>query len=373
MTATIQPPFALPEARDLPSFGTRIDTLRPLASVEGGPGAQLRLARSLAASLRAELSATGTPQRVSTHDLISLPYPTKFGLWRAALSPAPFLTITNRVLIIQWQESDGTPRTLVWEPSDVELDANTPFFANLAAKTPDRFRALAVREHSDVPGAMRSAGIDPSDVDYIAFDHLHTQDVRKWLGTTKPQADISPGFAVTAFFPKAKLIVQRAELAAMSDLHPLQLPWYQPATFVDLPPERLLAIDGDVLLGPGIALIATPGHVIGNQTLVLNTSSGIWATSENAIAAECMTPEHSKIPGVAKWARTWGQEVILNANTIEATAAQYNSMVIEKTLVDRSGKDERFVQFFPSSELTRHWMNPGTAPTFTHDRIEHRA
>lgn len=354
------------------SPGARIDTFEGLPRVvEHGYGAALRHLRRRASAFRQEFSATGCPDRVSTHDLVQLPYPTKFGLWRAARSPVPFLAITNRMLVIRWHDSDGTPRTLLWEPSDVELDANTPYFAGLAARTPSRLRGVAVKEYDDVPGVLRGAGVDPADVDYLAFDHLHTQDVRRWLGTTTPQPDLGDGRPVPGLFPRAKLLVQRSELAAMADLHPLQLPWYQPATFADLPPERLVALDGDVLLGPGIALISTPGHVLGNQTLVLNTSTGIWATSENAVAAECLTPEHSRIPGVARWSRQWQQEVVLNANTIETTAEQYNSLIVEKTLVDRSQKDERFLQFFPSSELTRGWMNPGTAPTFTHGTIAH--
>lgn len=40
-------------------------------------------------------------------------------------------------------------------------------------------------------------------------------------------------------------------------------------------------------------------------------------------------------------------------------------------IVDRSQKDERFLQFFPSSELTRARTSPGTAPTFTHGTIAH--
>src|SRR3712207_1363188 len=214
-------------------------------------------------------------------------------------------------------------RQLLWEPSDVELDANTPYFADLAARMPDRLRSVAVNEHADVPTALARLGVRPDDVDYLAFDHLHTQDVRRWLGTTRPQPDISPDEPVPALFPRARLLVQRREVAAMADLHPLERAWYQPQTVVDLPPDRLLPLDGDVLLGPGIALLATPGHVTGNQTLVLSTSTGIWATSENAIAAECLTPEHSRIPGVAAWARRWEQEVVLNANTIETTAEQY--------------------------------------------------
>ena len=368
------PPAALtlPQPSSVAAVGTPIDTFAGLPSAaEEGYGARLRRLRDRTADLRRELSASGTPELVRTQDLVQLPYPTRFGLWRAALSPAPFLAITNRMLLVRWRDADGSRRQLLWEPSDVELDANTPYFAALAARMPDRLRSVAVKEHADVPAALARLGVRPDDIDYLAFDHLHTQDVRRWLGTTRPQPDISPSAPVPALFPRARLLVQRSELAAMADLHPLQRAWYQPATFVDLPADRLQPLDGDVLLGPGVALIATPGHVTGNQTLVLNTSTGIWATSENAIATECLTPEHSRIPGVAAWARRWQQEVVLNANTIETTAEQYNSMVVEKTLVDPSQADGRFLQFFPSSELTRHWTNPGTAPTFVHREITH--
>jgi hypothetical protein len=68
------------------------------------------------------------------------------------------------------------------------------------------------------------------------------------------------------------------------------------------------------------------------------------------------------MPGLARWARTWGQEVILNANTLETTADQYDSLIL----------DERFLQFFPSSELTAAWTQAGTAPTFIHRAIHHR-
>src|SRR5438045_2607648 len=215
--------------------------------------------------------------------------------------------------------------------------------------------------------------VRPEDVDYVVFDHLHTQDVRRLLGTTAPQADISPTAPVVPWLPNARMIVQRSELEAMAELHPLQRPWYQPETYVDLRPESLLAIDGDVLLGPGVAILATPGHTIGNQSLALHTSSGIWASSENVIATECLTPEVARIPRMTRWAHRWGQELIINANTIEATAQQYNSCVKEKLVVDRSAVDARFLQFFPSSELTRSRLAPGVSPTFTHGGIHHRS
>jgi glyoxylase-like metal-dependent hydrolase (beta-lactamase superfamily II) len=369
MTATMEPLLAGVQAA---SVGTSIDAFAE-ADAEVQRGRQLRLVKAAAPRFREAFTATGTPDLVSTHDLVSLPYPTKFGLFRAAISPAPYLTITNRMIVVRWHDEGGAVKTLLFEPTDHELGANTPYFARLAERMPSKFRPLMVTEHGTVLGHLDAAGIRPEEVDYVVFDHLHTQDVRRVLGTTKPQPDISPGEPVRPWLPNARMIVQRTELEAMAELHPLQRPWYQPETYVDLRPESLLAIDGDVQLGPGVAVIATPGHTIGNQSLVLNTATGIWASSENVIATECLTPELSRIPGLSKWAYQWGQEVVINANTIEATAEQFNNCVKEKLIVDRSATDARFLQFFPSSELTRSRLAPGASPTFTHGGIQHRA
>lgn len=357
----------IPETVDL---GVPIDTLERVHGADGGPGMALRMTRIAGGDFRREFATTGHVCHVSTHDLVTLPYPTRFGLWRAAVTPAPFLMITNRLVVVRWNDSDGHRRTLLWEPSDVELDANTPYFAALDHASPSSVRKLVMPGFATVAQRLAQAGINPEDVDYIGFDHLHTQDVRRLIGTVKPQHDISPSAPVPALFPNAKLVVQREELEAMRDLHPLQRPWYQPETMVDLDPARIAPIEGDRLLGPGVAIVRTPGHATGNQTLVLNTETGIWAMSENVVAAELLTPEHSKIPGVASWARKWGQELILNANTIESTATQYNSCVLEKTLVDPAQSDERFLQFFPTSELTASVLAPGASPTFTHRSLQ---
>jgi hypothetical protein len=353
------------------TVGSRIDHFAE-ADAEKQAGRQLALVKAAVPGFRQWFAATGTPRSVGTFDLISLPYPTKFGLFRAAVTPAPYVTITNRMLVIRWQDSDGATRTMLFEPSDHELGENTPYFAALASKLPAPARSITVTEHGTVLSQLIAAAVSPEDVDYIVFDHLHTQDVRRLIGTTTPQADISPDAPVTPWLPNARMIVQRTELEAMAELHPLQRPWYQPDTYADLRPEGLLAIEGDVLLGPGVAMLATPGHTIGNQSLVLNTSTGIWASSENVIATECLTPEVSRIPGLSRWAHRWGQELVINANTIESTATQYNSCVKEKLVVDRSATDARFLQFFPSSELTRSRLAPGASPTFTHGGIHHR-
>jgi hypothetical protein len=358
--------MTLIDLRDAPSVGTRIDAFDAV-DASAPYGVQLRQVRDAAAVFRADFLSTGTPTSVVTKDLITLPYPTRFGLWRAALTPSPYLSITNRMLVIRWDEA-GVTKTLVFEPSDHELGENTPYFARLNNQTPAALQKRIVTRHATALDNLRALGIAPEEVDYLAFDHLHTQDVRRWIGTTTPQRDLPSSEPA---FPNATLVVQRDELDAMADLHPLQLPWYQPETYRDLRPGSIAAIDGDVLLGPGVALVATPGHTLGNQSLVLSTSDGIWAVSEDVIAVECMAPEHSRIPGVAKHARTWGREAILNTNTPEALADQYNSVVKEKSIIDRSQRDSRFPQFLPSSELTPSPYFPGTKPTFTHGAITH--
>ncbi|MDH6696240.1 MULTISPECIES: hypothetical protein [Streptomyces] len=362
-------PWSATDVVDLPTTGTPVDTLTDLTLIPGGPGARLAAARSQGADFKREFVTTGTPDTVTTCDLVTLPYPTRFGLFRASRAVAPFLSITNRMLVIRWRDTDGRSRTLLFEPSDVELGKYTPYFDRLARRTPDVVARRMVTEHGTVLGHLARLGIAPEDVDYLLFDHLHTQDLRRWVGTTAHQDDL--GGRPEALFPNAKVVVQRDELAAMAMLHPLQRPWYQPDTYRDVPPGAFLPIEGSVLLGPGVGVVKTPGHVFGNQSLVLNTSTGVWVSSENVIAAECLTPEHSRLPGLARWSGTWGQEVVLNANSLETTADQYNSVVLEKTLADPSQADPRFLQFFPSSELTGAWTNPGTKPTFSHHAITH--
>jgi glyoxylase-like metal-dependent hydrolase (beta-lactamase superfamily II) len=335
------------------------------------PGRQLELIRAAAPGFRDWFRTTGMPDWIGSFDLISLPYPTRFGLFRAALSPAPFLSLTHRLVIVRWHDPDGRQRVLLFEPTDVELARRTPYFARLSQSTPNAFERAFSRPLGDVLTHLRSVGIETSDVDWITFDHLHTQDVRRWVGTVAPASDLSPTAPVAALLPNAKLVVQRTELDSLAVLHPLQVPWYQPFAYADLRSEAIRAIDGDVLIGPGVALLSTPGHTAGNHTLVVNTETGIWASSENVIATECLTPEHSRIPGVRRYTRTWEQEVVLNANTLEETARQYNSCVLEKSIVDTSRADSRFLQFMPSSELTANAFSPGTSPTFTHSGIFH--
>jgi hypothetical protein len=138
-----------------------------------------------------------------------------------------------------------------------------------------------------------------------------------------------------------------------------------------VPPERIVALDGDYSIGGGFAIVRTPGHTWGNQSLVVVTGTGAWTISENGICVDAYAPGVSRIRGVARHAREAGVEVILNANTREGTLDQYTSMVLEKTLADGVPERPELPQHFSSSELVPHLLAPGLAPTYTHGAITH--
>lgn len=338
--------------------------------LENNLGSQLELIRQTVPEFRTWFASTGKVDAFYSYDLVTLPYPSQYGFWRAVRTRNPFIWLTNRMLLVQWQEENQV-KTLLYEPSDFELGANTPYFSGLMEKYGSTLSNKMFSKHHDtVQHHLESVGLRPEDVDFIAFDHLHTQDLRRWLGTRKPQPDISPDSPLEAYFPNAKLVVQRSEWEVLSELHPLQKMWYQPQTYADIPRDKVLFIDGDVRLGPGIALVWTPGHTIGNQSLVVNTETGIWVSSENAIAAECLNPESSRIPGLRRYQNETGFEVVLNGNTLENPARQYNSLVQEKLIADPVAARPEYRQFFPSSELSVHALSPGIKPSFRHAKLE---
>ena len=335
----------LDEAWRAPSAGERLDRIRRAAP-----------------QLRERILASGRGVGVRTFDLTELPYPTAFAFSGAAASPIPYVVMTNRMNVVQFATADGAMKTLLFNPTDVPRSAETPFFAALRGRMGGALSRVVMAKLKRPSAAehLVSIGLRPEDVDYIAFDHLHTQDVRGHLGTTTAPG---AGEDIRAVFPRAKLLAWKPELDIFHALHPLQRPWYVADGLSRVPTDRLIACDGDVLLGKGVALVRTPGHTVGNWSLVLHTDNGMWAVSENGVACDAYAPEHSRIPGLRRYARREGVDLVLNANTLEGRNEQYTSMLLEKALVDRSRAAPDFFQHCPSSELTATALTPGLSPT----------
>ncbi|RHX83496.1 hypothetical protein [Leptospira stimsonii] len=296
-----------------------------------------------------------------SYDLVRVPYPTRYALLNAYSLPTPYMHILNRLFIIQYRTGEGI-KTLLFSPSDLDGNAETPFFKRLAESF-GPFQSIGKKIIAPilntVEECLQDAGISPEKVDYISYDHLHTQDIRKWLGANGEKG----------YFPNAKLLVMREEWESVQGLLPPQSDWYCPNGTGGVSSDRIVVLDGDVELGQGVALIRTPGHTYGNHSLVAHTPEGIFVSSENGVSADSYSPLKSRIPGVKKFAKATGMEVILNGNTLEIGLDQYISMVQEKEMAGVSLRNPDFYNVMPSSEMTSYWLFPGTSPTFSFGQL----
>jgi glyoxylase-like metal-dependent hydrolase (beta-lactamase superfamily II) len=325
-------------------------------------GPRLRAVRVAAERLRDRFAAGPRAVAVRTLPIVVAPYPTKYAFFGAAISPAPFIVFTHRCLVVQFLQA-GELKTLLFNPTDVAGARSTPYFARLAARIPRRLQTIIARELESLTDQLARLGIRPEDVDYVAYDHLHVQDLRPILGTADGR--------VPPRFPRATLLVPAIEWQDWDDLHPLQRAWFVRDGKLGVKTERVSLTGGDLVLGDGVMLLRTPGHTSGNQTLFVNTDSGVWGVSENGTCADNWSPMDSRIPGLRALCRRQDVDVLLNANTPERGADQYTSMILERTLVDRVKRAPAFVQMFPSSEVTPSALSPGLKPTILHRSVTH--
>lgn len=342
-TATLfEPITAFREAEGLPSMGDRVEAVR-----------------TAAVRFRETLVNTGMPTAVRACDMVTIPYMTEFAFRLVdGRHPSPYMWFVNRMHVIRWRDADGITRTMLFNPSDHERGAESPFYKNMRKQYGEwlSFNVLSSR-HGTVLGHLARLGIKPEEVDYISFDHLHNQDLRRLIGPD-------------GWLPNARLLVQQAEWRIYENIHPLQAPWYIPLAIDGVDPKRVVLLDGDVQVGPGVALLATPGHTWGNHSLAIHTPRGVTVISENGVCLDSYAPHLSRLPGMRAFAAK-GQEVVLNGNTLEGSLHQYTSMIKEKTVAGPHPDDPRWPNFQSSSEMTAHLLAPGLAPTLTQTPLHH--
>lgn len=310
--------------------------------------------RRLGDSLRTQ----PTVDALVTIDLTTLVYPTTFAFNRAVLLPFPYVTLSHRTLLLR-VNAGGEKKLILFNPTDYRASEATPFFAQLLEKMPSKnlARRLLAKQSGQVDAHLRRLGVQPEEIDVIAFDHFHTQDLRPLIGGD------SDGESMSARFPNAVVLAPAAEWNDWDDLHPLQKAWFVQDGKRGVPMDRVVLTDCDLLLGDGCMLLRTPGHTSGNQTLFVHGERGVFGVSENGCCADNWAPHESSIPGLRGSARQYGVEVILNSNTPELAAEQYNSMMLERAIVDRSEENPAFYQMFSSSEVTASAIAPGIKPT----------
>ena len=348
-----------PVDRRLPWVRTLQDLEEARALTSAGPrGTALRRAGEL---LGEDLREGPRVEAVRTLSLSTLVYPTTFAFNRAVTRPWPYVVMTHRCLLVQVR-AEGELKNVLFNPTDYVASEATPYFARMLAKmpNPDLGRKLLAKQWGQVDEQLAGLGLSADDIDLIAFDHFHTQDLRPLLGSAVPTVD---GVQVTGRFPNAYLLAPKAEWEDWDQLHPLQQSWFVADGKLGVPEDRVILTGADLKLGEGCLLLRTPGHTTGNQTLFVHGERGVFGCSENGTSCDSWTPMESSIPGLRAQAREWGYEVVLNSNTPELCAEQYNSMLLERSVVDRSEIDPAYVQMFPSSEVTPTLLAPGIRPS----------
>lgn len=321
------------------------------------PQERLKAARKKAEAFRERFMDEPCVAYYQSADMVRVPYPTWYaysGVYTQSTYKFPYLHILNRIFIIQYYDFLGELKTLLFSPSDIDADRETPFFKRLTDKMPNwsPLENLVAPITRDVTQALAEVGLTPADIDYISYDHLHTQDVRQWLGSETANEKRE------AYFPNAKLLVHEKEWQSAQGLLPVQAEWYCPNGIEGVDPNKVITFTSSVHLGKGLALIHTPGHTEGNHSLVARVPDGIRVTSENGVGADAYAPMNSKVNAIRRYAKNTGMEVILNGNTLEDSTDQYISMVIEKTIAGPS-KNPDFPNCASSSEATPFWLIPG--------------
>ncbi len=359
----------------------RLDVFRE-ARASSVPRTRLEEVRKRARALR-ETMLAGKPARFyKTCELVRVPYPVRYAfanVYTQLPVPSPVLHIVNRLYVVQFDSEDGV-KTLLFSPSDVMANAETRYFKRLGAGELARMEGkvgefspggivktlaavLVAPQSPTVPERLAEMGLRPEQVDYISYDHLHTQDLRNWLGTAG-----KPGL-----FPNAKLLIMREEWESAQGLLPTQADWYCPNGTAGIDPSRVVLLDSDVALGEGVALVRTPGHTMGNHSLAVATRDGVFVSSENGVGPDNYAPQHSRLNAVRRYAKNLGVEVVLNGNTQESSVEQYISMVLEKELAGAARANPDFYNVATSSEFTSWWLFPGLEPSFRFGDLEYGA
>jgi N-acyl homoserine lactone hydrolase len=111
-------------------------------------------------------------------------------------------------------------------------------------------------EHIALPTeALKKVGVSPADIDLVICTHLHIDHN-----------------ALGHHYKRARFIVQKKELEAALDPHPIEAPIFPPREyFADLDYET---INGDTRIIEGIDILFTPGHTSGGQSVKIDTEKG---------------------------------------------------------------------------------------------------
>jgi len=99
--------------------------------------------------------------------------------------------------------------------------------------------------------ALAEHDLSPADVRIVINSHLHFDHCGQ-----------------NAVFKHAPFYVQRSELARARQAETVTAQWF------DFAGARFELIDGDAQIAEGVRVVATPGHTVGHQSVIVDTPDG---------------------------------------------------------------------------------------------------
>jgi N-acyl homoserine lactone hydrolase len=108
-------------------------------------------------------------------------------------------------------------------------------------------RGLPVEHIAYPEEALKKLGVNPGDIDMVICTHLHIDHN-----------------ALGALYQHARFVIQKKELEAALNPHPIEAPIFAPKdSFAGLDFE---VINGDTQVIDGVNILFTPGHTSGGQS-----------------------------------------------------------------------------------------------------------
>ena len=162
------------------------------------------------------------------------------------------------------------PRVMwvVQGPTTVVIDTSVPMHGRSAEFIGEDFSRSAAQEPAN---ALRDAGVDPRDVEFVVLSHLHWDHAGN--------CDL---------FPEARVLVQRDELRyAVAPGRFFRKSFLAPMSGWPSPPyllPNLETVDGETELAPGLRLVRAPGHTPGSQAAIVETGLGSFCIAGDAIS-----------------------------------------------------------------------------------------
>lgn len=152
-------------------------------------------------------------------------------------------------------------------PTTIVVDTSVPAEGKPAEFIGEDFNRSNGQEPAN---AIRAAGIDPKDVEYVLLTHLHWDHAGN--------CDL---------FPEARLLVQRTELRyAIAPGRFFRKSFLSTLGGWDRPPyllPNLDVLDGPTMIAPGLSVLPVPGHTPGSQAVVAETAWGSFCISGDAV------------------------------------------------------------------------------------------